>query len=312
MINLLYSLNYKLSNNHPLLEKTKLNSLFRYLLRNVANYLLPLYFRMTNQSQNKHAEVTIPVVVSLTSFPVRIGKLWVVVEAMLRQCPRPERVVLWLSRTQFPNETADLPNRLLEQQSRGLEIRFVDGDIRSHKKYFYVFKEFADKYVLTIDDDLLFPSTFVDDAYKCAIAHPNSVIAHFGSIFCWRSEIDYFEKLCTPVHPGQTGLNLFFGSGGGTLFPPNRMGYLMDDISTILRLCPTADDIYLNALCRIAGCEVTFRNIYPLLSIENKNDEKLHDCNGYLFSPNSANARQLRDIVKYCIDKYGKNPFDVQ
>ncbi len=52
------------------------------------------------------------------------------------------------------------------------------------------------------------------------------------------------------------------------------MGYLMDDISTILRLCPTADDIYLNALCRIAGCEVTFRNIYPLLSIENKNDEK--------------------------------------
>lgn len=315
MIDILYKLNCKLYNGNAFLEKAKINSAGRFLLRCMANFVLPAYLKITGkQAQNKvdKCAETLPVVVSMTSFPVRIAKLWIVIEAILRQNPRPERVVLWLSKEQFPHGIADLPSRLTRQQARGLEIRFVDGDIRSHKKYYYAFTEFADKYVLTIDDDLLFPSTFVSDVYRCALQHPDSVIANFGSKFTWNPEIGYIARTDGIIRHLETGKDLFFGSGGGTLFLPSRLLPYFDDIDTIWRLCPTADDIYLNSIVRLAGMDITFRGVFPLLSITNNGDVKLTDHNGNLYSPDSVNASQLRNLVSHQQAKYGRNPFAIR
>lgn len=311
MIDLLYSYNLRLSRNHRIFEKTRLNSIGRHLLRYIANSLLPLYLTVTKgKSMKEIGKEVLPIVVSFTSFPVRIGKVWMVVEAMLRQQRRPELIVLWLSRDQFPNELSDLPQQLVEQQTRGLEIRFVEGDIRSHKKYYYAFTEFKDKYVLTIDDDLLFPSTFVGDVYDCVKRHPNSVIANFGSRFRWNEKIGYLDRTDYRIQPDETGKNLFFGSGGGTLFQPDKLLPYMDDIETIWNLCPTADDIYLNSLVHLARMDVTFMGVFPLLSITNDEDVKLTDYNGNLYSPTSTNAGQLRALVMYCRKIHGSNPFE--
>ena len=154
MIDTLFYLNQKLNNNSRLFERTRLNSLGRCALRVTANIILPLYLKAFRPTSTNR-EISIPVIVSLTSFPARIGKLWIVIECMLRQKSQPEKIMLWLSREQFPNELADLPKRLVEQTERGLDIKFVDNDFRSHKKYYYAFKEFKDKFELTIDDDLI-------------------------------------------------------------------------------------------------------------------------------------------------------------
>lgn len=290
-------------------ETTRFNSAVRLGIRIVANRFIPVLY-----SNSKHigAKTTIPIVVSLTSFPARINRVWIVVESMLRQQAAPEKIVLWLSRDQFPGEFNDLPSQLKSQQNRGLEIRFVDGDIRSHKKYYYAFSEFKDKYILTIDDDLLFPSTFVREVFACAGRHPDSVIANFGSKFFWNETIGYLGRTNETIQPEETGSDLFFGSGGGTLFQPERMLPYMDDIETIWKLCPTADDIYLNAIVRLSGMEVTFMGVFPLLSITNRNDDKLTDYNGNLYSPTSTNAGQLRALVEYLKSKWNKNPFEVR
>lgn len=162
---------------------------------------------------------------------------------------------------------------------------------------------------MTIDDDLLFPSTFLNDTYTVALEHPNSVVANFGSKIRWNETLNCFEKKYERIPPHSTGKNLFFGSGGGTLFPPDKLTNYLDDITDIMKVCPTADDIYLNAISRLAGLDVTFKEVLPLLSIENKHDEKLTDHNGNLYSPTSKNADQLRALVAYCKEKYGVNPF---
>lgn len=308
LLDTIYSINAKLGNNSRVFERLKINSAIRFCLRLIANNLLPICYRI---STPKFPKRNIPVVISLTSFPVRISKVWIVIEAMLRQNVKAEKIILWLSRDQFSREIEDLPEELVAQTKRGLEIRFVDGDIRSHKKYYYVFREFTNKYVLTIDDDLLFPSTFIEDVYECVESHPNSVIANFGSRFVWNKTIGYIDRTNETIRSGETGRNLFFGSGGGTLFQPWKLMSYMDDIKTIRRLCPTADDIYLNSIARLAGMDVTFMKPSPLLSINNHDDVKLTDHNGNLYSPTSTNADQLRALVEYDMTKWGKNPFDV-
>lgn len=53
------------------------------------------------------------IIVSLTSYPARISVVFQVLERMLVQTLRPDKVILWLAKEQFPNREADLPDELL-------------------------------------------------------------------------------------------------------------------------------------------------------------------------------------------------------
>ena len=85
----------------------------------------------------------------------------------------------------------------------------------------------------------------------------------------------------------------------------------MDNIEKILELCPTADDIYLNALIRICGFGVTFHMNNPLLSIISPNNVTLVSHNGDIGDPESINAKQLKDLVSYYRSLSISNPFMV-
>ena len=55
---------------------------------------------------------------------------------------------------------------------RGLDIRFVDGDLRSHKKYFYAFQEFTEKVIVTVVDDALYPEELTKALWQYHFEHP--------------------------------------------------------------------------------------------------------------------------------------------
>ena len=114
----------------------------------------------------------------------------------------------------------------------------------------------------------------------------------------------------TKISPNDSGNNLFFGSGGGTLFDTAVVSE-MDSIETIMELCPTADDIYLNALVRISGFGVTFHMNNPLLSVKSRNNIALVSHNGDIWDPKSINAQQLRTLVLHCKSLSINNPFNV-
>src|SRR5690606_22827294 len=113
----------------------RLFSLSRLIIRSISNVVLPVYLDLTkNLSQYRIVPPTkgsIEVVVSLTSFPARINTVWLVIESLLRQKVKPDKLILWLSKDQFSSIDV-LPKRLKSQILRGLEIRFVEGDLRSH------------------------------------------------------------------------------------------------------------------------------------------------------------------------------------
>ena len=95
LFNRLYSISF---NDSYLLDKLKINSLLRYAVRVLANRILPYCL-----SNRKHyglfiGERTEKIVVSLTSFPNRISKLWMVIETILSQSIKPDKVILYLSK----------------------------------------------------------------------------------------------------------------------------------------------------------------------------------------------------------------------
>ncbi len=307
LIDILHKANRRLAVNNSIWERLQMRRMARLTIKVLSNTLLPLTYKLCKPSGTDMRE-TIPVVVSLTSFPVRIGRIWIVIESILRQTVRPNRIILWLSREQFPNEEKDLPQNLLDQHCRGLDIRFVDGDIRSYKKFYYLIKEFQDILALTIDDDLLFPSYYLNNIYECYLRHPGKVIASFGFRYVWDDSFGYIKYIPQQIQPDESGHNLFLGTGGGTLFNTSWLKNI-DELDVILDLCPTADDIYFNSLIKRNGLAITFYKNAPLLSITSENSSKLVDYNGDITDPDSVNGMQLKNIVNYCIDKFGCNPF---
>lgn len=254
---------------------------------------------------NKHSRPQI--IVSLTTFPARINKVHLVIECLLRQTYDNLRVILWLSKDQFPDEK--VPNSLKRLIEYGLEIRFVEGDIRSHKKYYYAFNEFKDSLIFLVDDDIFYPSWMVEESYNKFIQYgaKKIVIGHWGYKMLYESNGNLKSYNEWSQDFSIEDPNLFFGSGGGTLIRPCELYMDCCDKDLLLKLAPTADDIWLNAMCRLAGVKV-FVNLNYHMPIIIKNNVELRSVN-YLENQNDVILKQISD---YYNQQLGVYPFQKQ
>ncbi|WP_456786652.1 hypothetical protein [Cellulomonas sp. P5_C5] len=192
------------------------------------------------------------VVVSLTSFPARVGRVWLTVCSLLDQTERPQKVVLVLSRPEFP--TDDLPRRLQRLQSRGLEIRFVEGNARSYKKLVPVLDAYPDEVIVTADDDVLYPRWWLDRLVSAHRSTPEMIVGHRGTEILLdgdRAAAPYVDwpraALATEPH------RVFLTGVGGILYPVGSLSSVVTDQELATELCPTADDIWFKAMGLLHG-----------------------------------------------------------
>ena len=237
------------------------------------------------------------IIVSLTSFPARINNVWLVVECMLRQTVHADKIILWLSKDQFPSDDS-IPFSLKKRISDVFEIRMVSGDIRSHKKYYYAAKEFPDDMLFLIDDDIYYPNDILERSLKAFVQHPHCVVCSYGShIIADSKSLCATYDLWKSEYSNSEADNLFFGSGGGTLFIPSTLFKDLTNISLALKLTPTADDIWLNAMCKLNRMHYIMLSHGELLTIDNPDAPTLSKIN---------NGMKQNDIQIKAVETYYK------
>ena len=99
------------------------------------------------------------IIVSLTSYPQRIDIVYKVIDSLLRQSLKPDVVVLWLARDEFPRQEQSLPRELRRYIKFGLTIRWCEN-LRSYKKLIPSLKAYPSDTIVTADDDILYPENF--------------------------------------------------------------------------------------------------------------------------------------------------------
>lgn len=204
------------------------------------------------------------VVVTLTSYPPRIGTVWHSVRSIFGQSYLPDRIVLYLAKSDFPNREKDLPQSLLDMLWHDFEIRWVDEDLKPHKKYYWAFKDFRDSLVVTIDDDLVYRKTMIQELVEAFPKHPDAIIASRTHLIMFNEDgsikpYDQWIYEAPYYHPALVGIpsmRLFATTGAGTLFNPSLFPELTFDIDLIKRHCLAADDVWLKAVETIAGIPV--------------------------------------------------------
>ena len=240
------------------------------------------------------------VIVSLTTYPPRIGTINQVVESLMRQTRRPDEIVLWLSREDFP-VGYELPKNLEYVISRGLRVEYVEGNIKPHKKYFYALKEHPEDIVVTVDDDAIYPPNLLEELYSFHLRFPECVVATRvrlikttdGMRLCpyseWLNETGCIGRPCYGLLP--IGL-------GGVLYPPHVLHDEVFNKQAILDLCVNADDIWLKFMSLMKGVKVVAT--HPIMRAPEyvKDSQKTS-----LWSTNQTsegNDPQIKALLEHC------------
>ncbi len=205
-----------------------------------------------------HPSVAENLIISLTSFPPRIGKAHLVVQSLLNQSLQPHKIVLYLSGDEFLGHS--LPSQLTRLEGARFEIRFVGENLRSYTKLLFALVDFPGAWIATFDDDRLYPAHALTRLWQAAAGKPPTVICTGGRQMVVRD--GHFTNYCQwPMAPPSGPSFFLLPLGGyGVLYPPGSLNAEVGDRNLIPDLAPLNDDIWFKAMsltrdvpCRAIG-----------------------------------------------------------
>lgn len=189
--------------------------------------------------------------VSLTSHKPRFGTLALTLRSLLLQTLRPEAMLLWIGK----RDLHALPEEVVALQPYGLRIEICE-DHGPHTKYHHALKRYPFADIAICDDDTCYPRDWLEKLVgakrKGAIAaHRVHRVALDGagvprSYGHWEHDVR---------GPGVSSCHFATGVGG-MLLRAELLDPRVLDIGTALELCPTADDMWLYFMARLAGTSV--------------------------------------------------------
>ena len=189
------------------------------------------------------------VVVSLTSHPGRINTVKICIESLLSQTKKPRKIILYLSKEQFPTEDC-VPKDLVDLTTNPIfQIKFVEDDIKPHKKYYYAMREYPDLPVIIVDDDVIYEKTLIEKLMNSYKKFPHSISAMRANLIMFKDNgnlrrydgwlMGYRSLLDTPSY------QLMPTGVGGVLYPPHSVPESAFDINAIKETCLYTDDLWL-------------------------------------------------------------------
>lgn len=234
-------------------------------------------------STEKYAKENI--IVSLTTYGERLYEVYLAIESIMQQTLLPNKIILWLSEDLKEKR---LPMILQRQQKRGLEIEYCE-DMRSYKKLIPALAKYPDDVIITIDDDLLFRFDMVEKLVNAYLDNPSYIYCNrvHRMKLAPNGKIDKFSNWDFEVSDYKVSPFHFYTTGTGVLFPPHCFKKEILNKDVFMKICETADDVWVNAMSLYSGilCKRVYtHNVkgWECLSNENVQGIGLYNKNKYM------------------------------
>lgn len=177
------------------------------------------------------------IIISLTSYDSRMKLAAKSIYSILKGTYKNIHIVLTL----YKDDIKNIPEELkLFIDNDLIEIIEVDANLKSHLKYFYAMQKYKDNYIITIDDDFIYPINFIENLIKHK--HKKVIVAARGHILK-TSKYDYTSiPIKNKISLNNLGLGAF-----GIIYPPSCLTLSNDNIKEIEKILHN-DDVYLKIL----------------------------------------------------------------
>lgn len=148
-----------------------------------------------------------------------------VIESLWKQTISADEIILYLSLDEFPQREGDIPpvlNKMIGK--KGFHIVWVEDNLKSHKKYYYVLQEKINSIVITVDDDVIYSESLISDLISCHSKFPGAVLARRVRVMLREgdqlAEYKYWDGSCLEKYLECTRMDLCAIGIGGVLYPP--------------------------------------------------------------------------------------------
>ena len=178
------------------------------------------------------------IIVSFTSYYKRFGFLTNVIQSIKQQTFLPEKILLILYENDYWKYNLNLT---------GIEIIKVNKDIKPHKKYFYTMIKYRDYAIITLDDDIFYPSDTISSIYESYIKHPNIISGRRSHLINFKKNLEIDEYLKWTLQQNEIknpDYNLFITTGAGAIYPPDILN-IEERYLNLINEVITTDDIIL-------------------------------------------------------------------
>lgn len=211
-------------------------------------------------------------VISLTSFPARLGKLHNCIRSLLSQKVQPARIVLYLTREECAH--IRLPRKLEALQDIGLEIRVADINVRSLNKIFHALHDFPEHTIVTCDDDKIYPAGWLEGLLRTQSKYSHQIICNRSRLIEFDDNGGLKPYMSWPPGKAQGPSKSLLPLGvGGVLYPADSLDKRVLDTGLYTRLCPTSDDLWLKVMAMLAGTKTVqvpdTNGVYPSIPFWN-------------------------------------------
>ena len=273
--------------------KGKTFSVLRKLIEFTIWFSYRLHISLVFKFKERNKPFEEGVIISLTSYSSRFRKLDIVLDSLLNQSVRVP-IYLYISKDdELEFKRLRLHNRFKDR----LNICYVEEDLRSHKKYYYAFKEFTEKLIITFDDDIVYDSQIVARLLDCHESYQNNIICSVARRII-RDGKDYKNYMTWPILRGLASeLSLCPIGVGGVLYPPHKWrNEGVVDKAAIRAVAPYTDDLWLRMHSFKANINVTrVSSETCLLSVFDVNKHTLTKRNVV----QGGNDKELQQILKH-------------
>ena len=257
------------------------------------------YFFKTRNSIDKTSRV----VISLTTYPKRVDKIDLVIKSILNQSYQIKEICLWLSKKDNFSK-----QQLIKLKSlKNVEVFFVEGNLKSHKKYYYSFKKYSRDYdIITVDDDKIYNPNLVKHLVGHRDENLNCVICSIGRNIKRDPKGNLMEYSSWNNTSIKNPTNDILPVGaGGVLYPKGFFHKLDIDKVKLMEIIPDADDIFLKLVSEHLGLKsVIINEMINSISISYKVQNSLYFKNVI----NNGNDVQIK-LIENNFNKIIKNDF---
>ena len=219
-------------------------------------------------------------VVSLTSWTPRLNLLPLALKGLLLQTRKPDKIVLYFG----DDVTADkVPKEVLEYEKKGIEIQYVDENLRAHKKYYYAMKQYPNSKIITVDDDVIYSPFTISSLINTSSKYGNSVV-------CARRahRIKFKDHKLLPYNEwefeavdSEPRYNLMATGVGAVLYPPHCMHPDLFDKDALKEVAFSNDDFWLKGMELLNGTQTkTVKCLWKHpIQLEKESDSSLFNIN---------------------------------
>lgn len=249
--------------------------------------------KLKKLTQERHAGKD-EIIVSFTTYSKRIRDVYLVLESIAQQTILPNKVILWLAEDEF--SLSDLPFSITSRIGCGLEVRFCK-DIKSYKKIIPAIEEFPSSVIITLDDDIIYPSDTIELLLKEYEKYPNAIVGNRAhEVLYKKGKIMPYKRWKKEITENSD--NVFLTGCGAILYPPGSLHSDVTSSNVFMSLCPYADDVWLHFMAKLNGTEIrksSGRDFKDFIEVSNDNPSGLNKINvdkGY-------NDKQINKIKEY-------------